>query len=344
MSPEQLWAKRRFLFGKMWEDSAVERGLFERLVGQGRVLSIASAGDTALHLAGATGSVVQAIDINPGQIHLCRLKLALLRSMRPPDFARLLVHDARSEARQVLSSLPPDSAEFWRDNLSLLEGGTSRAGRVDRLMAWWLRLFHFFLLAPDRCERFLQLDQPEHQVSVFEREWTGRRWRAAFRLILNPALLALVYGREFVKQLPSDLESIMRLRMEAFLTRTPARNNPYLWQTFAPSRIPPVLPPYLADWGEVSFSVGSLESLSSSDRFDFFHLSNILEVAGQPQIERLKNDLQARAQPGAIVVLRFMCPRAPVWPEFQFLNEESRAASELDRAFFCNHFQVYRIP
>src|SRR5687768_12321771 len=56
------------LFGRMYEDSAVELGAFEP---GGRVFCIASAGCTAFDLAGR-GDDVTAVDINPAQVEYVR--------------------------------------------------------------------------------------------------------------------------------------------------------------------------------------------------------------------------------------------------------------------------------
>jgi hypothetical protein len=60
------------LFGRTWEDPAVEDALFPP---GGRVLCIASAGDTARSLAAGGRSVV-AVDINPAQLDEVRRRLA----------------------------------------------------------------------------------------------------------------------------------------------------------------------------------------------------------------------------------------------------------------------------
>jgi hypothetical protein len=62
----------RLLFGRMYEDPAIEDALFPP---SGRVLCIASAGDTARALA-ASGRTVLAVDINPAQVEEVARRLA----------------------------------------------------------------------------------------------------------------------------------------------------------------------------------------------------------------------------------------------------------------------------
>jgi hypothetical protein len=58
------WARPRLLFGRMYEDPAIELGA---LPACGRILCVASAGDVAMALA-RSGREVTAVDVNPAQI------------------------------------------------------------------------------------------------------------------------------------------------------------------------------------------------------------------------------------------------------------------------------------
>src|SRR5450755_3259291 len=65
---------QRLVFGRMYEDAAIE----SQVLPPGRVLCIASAGDTALALAG-DGRQVVAVDLNHAQISYVRSRLDGLR-------------------------------------------------------------------------------------------------------------------------------------------------------------------------------------------------------------------------------------------------------------------------
>ena len=132
--------------------------------------------------------------------------------------------------------------------------------------------------------------------------------------------------------------------MESFLTSTPASKNPYLWQTFLPHEADAPRPPYLNSSGHVDFQIGTIGSaLKKRSKYDFFALSNILEVAPREECASTLAALRALARPRAIAVLRFMVPRPRVWPEAEYLEKESAEARVRDRAFFCNEIQVYRV-
>lgn len=337
---ESLWNKSGLLFGKMWEDPEVERELMWHDNSR-RVLCIASAGDTALALASDKGVKVTALDINPAQIHLCRLKQALLTC---GTLSTALRTDARRLFEHVEPLLDEDTRQFWTRHRKLLKSGLCMCGRVDFVMSLWARLFRFFLVSEEKVREMLESDQTSRQRELFRREWDGRLWRWAFRLALNPLLLSFIYPPEFVRLLPRNLTEVMRERMKEFVTGAPAKTNPYLWQTFLPEEADAPRPPYLDSHGSVSFHIGTIETVvRHRTRFDFFALSNILEVASPEQCAATLRAIRSVARPGALAVLRFMFPRPPVWSDVEFLREESERARAHDRAFFCNEFQVYRL-
>lgn len=68
--PVRITGRGRLVFGQMFEDHAVDAAVLP----VGRVLCIASAGDTAFALAGA-GSEVTALDSNPAQLRYVRQRL-----------------------------------------------------------------------------------------------------------------------------------------------------------------------------------------------------------------------------------------------------------------------------
>jgi S-adenosylmethionine:diacylglycerol 3-amino-3-carboxypropyl transferase len=129
-APETAWEAGRFdarrgarkvLFGRMYEDAAIELAAFKP---GGRVFCIASAGCTAMQLAPRHRAV--AVDINPVQLEYARRRLAggpmqhgsaerLMASIRA--FA-LLVGWRASRLREFLElDDPAQQIEYWRRHL-----------------------------------------------------------------------------------------------------------------------------------------------------------------------------------------------------------------------------------
>jgi len=337
---KELWNRDGLLFGKMWEDATVEQKLLDR-VAPCRAFSIASAGDTALALAANPNAEITALDINPAQIHLAQLKQALLREHITPK--GLLYQDVRPHLASV--RLPADTRAYWQKNSHLLKHGFHLAGRVDRFMNLYLRIFKLLFVSEEKIEALLQCNDPERQEHLFRTQWNKWSLHWAVKLALNRWLLRLIYPEQLVRALPPDFPSQMRERMERFLTAFPAEANPYLRQTLQPKGPGRAPPPYLQAWGEVDFQVGTLAEIPDRQnrKFRFFHLSNILEAASPQLLEETRREVERLAAEDALVILRFMAPRPPVWEYGGFLEQESKDASEADRAFFCNQIQIYRL-
>ena len=347
-SLKEAWTRGGLLFGKMWEDALVEMELARQIVDQNgvcRVLSVASSGDTSFALASVRGVEVQSTDINPAQICLCEPKQVIMSELGPQALRDDLYRDARPTFYRLRSQLPLPCRNFWDAHNYLLTDGFHRAGRVDRMMSFWLWLFSKLVVSRTGIDALLCCHKPCLQRELVESQWQGWKWQWGIRFAFWKPLLRAVYGRELADRLPANFAQEMSRRLLRFLTDFQANSNPYLWQAFAEAELGPVQAPYLKAWGPVEFFQGTVEEHVErrSHNYDFFVLSNILEVADSSQRSSLLKAIRRAAQPGALVCLRFMAPRPPTWPELEYLEEESLESGEKDRAFFCNHFQLYRM-
>ncbi len=130
---ETIWSSGRLLgagdpaviFGFQHEDASIETGLLRR-AGGGRVLCVASGGETAFALLASGASEVVALDANPAQLHLVEAKLAALRAGRldwmTENAADLLEHPALAGA----------AGDYWRRRPERLRRGLCFTGTVER--------------------------------------------------------------------------------------------------------------------------------------------------------------------------------------------------------------------
>ena len=114
--------------------------------GRDRVLSIASAGDMPLSLLALGAESVIAVDVDPRQLHLSRLKVAAVRRLDREEAIRFLGfmpasrQSRRRWLREVLPALPPDARLFWEWHEEDAAGGAIWAGRYERYISWLMRL------------------------------------------------------------------------------------------------------------------------------------------------------------------------------------------------------------
>ncbi len=194
--------RERVVFGHMHEDHAVEL----RAAGEsadGEALVIASGGDLALALVGA-GMRVLAVDTNPAQIALVRLKIAVARAGGPDRAAGWMTGDAR----EALDIVPAEECARWVPHASSLRHGLCFCGRVDRALG------HF---GPAVRWAF---DWPRGDPGALRR---GVRRVGAQVLRL---LVAAVHGRAVAERVDAAAVELLERRFEESLARDEAWSNP----------------------------------------------------------------------------------------------------------------------
>jgi hypothetical protein len=127
-------------FAQVREDPRLDREIAETLPPDGVVVMIASGGETVVPLARQPLARIHAVDMNPAQIAIARLKLHLARTTPPDAICRILGHEPMppSERRKTLESLLatlllPETILGPLDLVSEL--GPDHAGRYERCFA-----------------------------------------------------------------------------------------------------------------------------------------------------------------------------------------------------------------
>lgn len=154
----------------------------------GRALSILAAGGRAFGLLLGDPSEVVAIDRNPAQIHLGRLKVAAMRRLdRDAYLAFVGIREGRARAemyRAMRDELPADARAFWDDRPADIAEGIQHVGRTERSIARVSPVLRRFLnSAVVRMRAAASLEeQGEIARAVFDRPTV----RAVLALIFNP--------------------------------------------------------------------------------------------------------------------------------------------------------------
>jgi S-adenosylmethionine:diacylglycerol 3-amino-3-carboxypropyl transferase len=197
----------------------------------------------------------------------------------------------------------PVQIEYARARLA---GAPVRDGVAERWMARLRRALPLLGLRERDLRVFLQLADPAEQTRVWRERLATRRFRAALRCALHPAVLRLTHGARFVRTLPPRFDRIIHERLERAWATHPNRDNPYAWRlllgedppaTESEPAIPTPVELVCADAAEY------LESCPPAS-FDGFSLSNMLDAAPPAYRERLLAAVRRAGTPGAVLVLR----------------------------------------
>ena len=319
-------------FGISQEDERTEAAALD-LQPTDRVLCVASAGDMPLSLLALGAGEVHAVDVDPHQLELTRLKLAAVCALPRQDAARFLGFRPAPAGQRlawldvVTAALAPASAAFWRTHRAEVAAGAIWAGRFERYVRRLAPLL-LALVGPGRVRAFFDAATLDQQRRRFDASFGRRRVRALFKLAFHPAVFRRrgmdprsLSHRDAARSLGDQYFDQLR----QMGTATPAADNPLfqlmlLGHTLGADVVPAYLSAPgaarvrarcahvhlhqadLADWLEAA----------PPDAFDKVHLSNVPDWLDAAAFARVLRLVCARARRPARVVWRFIHVDRPV--------------------------------
>jgi S-adenosylmethionine-diacylglycerol 3-amino-3-carboxypropyl transferase len=319
-------------FGLSQEDERTEAAALE-LSSLDRVLSIASAGDMPLSLLALGANRVDAVDVDPAQLHLTRLKLAATRSLDRADavaFLGFLPAPATQRLvwlHHLLPALPEPSRRFWLRNKDSVQSGAIWAGRYEQYVARIVRVA-LPVLGRKGFDALFECTSIAQQQVVFRSHFDRRRMRLLFDVAFHPKIFSSrgMDPRSLQHrsaQLPLGQQYFQHFR--ALCTATPAWQNHLLQLTLLGRVLNiDVVPAYLSEAGVrvireradhlqlvQSDLVSYLEKLEPGG-FDKAHLSNLPDWLDQDAFDHVMHLLAHKAAPGARFVWRYIHVSRPI--------------------------------
>lgn len=304
-------------FGVAQEDERTEA----RVLHGARLLCVASGGEVPLGLA-ARGAVVDAVDVDVAQLHLCALKLAAARALDPADAARFLGYADGAGRGGIYADLrprlPEDARTFWDAHLDAIAGGVVGAGRFEgfvRKVRWLITI----LVGRRWLEALCRADDPAEQARIFDAH-VGRPWvRAIFRVAFHPRVYArrgLAAEALAQRDDPESLWDQYFRWLRTFCVATPSADNWFLPFLLLGGLIDPARgPDFLRrPVGAVRFLHADLGSqLAEGHVYDGVHLSNLGDWMDAPAFAALLGTLRRACPPGTPFVWReLQAYRAPI--------------------------------
>lgn len=308
-------------FSSVNEDWRTEARALQ-LEGDDVVLCVTGSGDRPLDLlAQAEPRRIVAIDRDPAQNELLRLKMAAIESLDYEEYVRFLgLREAPPAERldtfqQLAPSLRPESASFWRAHTDELAHGVLYAGRFERYFAKVSYIAR--LLRGPVIERLFQFEDIDKQRPFVDDIWDRRWWRYTFRVLLHPLVSRVLYGDPaYFAHVDVRVGSYLYDAMTRFLRRHPARESFMLHLIFR-GRLPDHdLPPYLTRQGVATLrdrlnridvrTADVVEHLNSvpSETYSRYSLSDLPSYLSQDAFARLLEGVQHSARPDARIVIR----------------------------------------
>jgi S-adenosylmethionine-diacylglycerol 3-amino-3-carboxypropyl transferase len=333
-------------FAQVREDALVDLEVV-RTFERPRVLMVASGGCTAAALA-ASGTVaaLHLVDPNPAQLALSRLKLSLLGT--DPAFrvallghAMMPVAERRQRLSEALDAIGLPSSMLGPPDV-VAQKGPDFAGKYERV---FLALKEALGDSSREVESLLAMGDVSEQRA---RAASGTSIRRVLTVALHDVMalenLVAVFGEEATRNPVQSFADHFAQRLFQVLAALPAATNPYLWQMLLGRYPDRAVVPWLSTGKqtsntEVTWEVDSMLPVleRSAEKFDFIHLSNILDwLSPESAAETLERARQNLCPRGCVLVrqLNSSLDIPSIAPQFRWDVDGARRLHDSDRSFF----------
>ncbi|MBI3070932.1 MAG: DUF3419 family protein [Deltaproteobacteria bacterium] len=320
-----------------------------------RVVAVTGSGDRPLHLLMRRPALVVAVDANPAQTHLLRLKVAAMSQLSFEDYVAFLgLVDARDERLAVLprlaSCLAPETLAYWSAERRTIARGVLYAGRWER---YYQRISRVARGLRGRVlRRLFEFGDLSEQRAFVRGTWDRAWWRLVY-----DALCSRIFSRLFLRDPAffANVDPSMRVGryiydgMLASLDRTLARENFMMSLVFRGRLSPDDLPPYLSQSGveairphldrltDATDNVIAFLERQPQASFTRFSLSDVPSYLDPKSFERLLEAVVHSATPGARVCIREFLSAHRIPSRFDDILERDAALEAdlraTDRAF-----------
>lgn len=316
------------------------------------VLCLTASGARPLDLLLGDPARIIAIDINPAQNELLRLKIAAFRALEYDDLLAWLgispsPHRLQLHAR-VEALLPPASRSFWRARRRAIAAGIWHSGRWERVLR--LGAAGTGLIRGRQINALFEAPTLEDQARIWRDHFDDVIWHGAVRLLSRRWFWTRIIGEPGGAFLPDPAESEARLTglfrraSESFFFReSDFAALIFRGRHAASGALPLHLQPQNAAiirhrLDRIHIADAGLSDLGTSGLgpFDAFSLSDFGSYCSGEAYDACWRGILAAARPGARFCERiFMNPVRPgpaLAPHIRMDDALSTALTEADRA------------
>lgn len=329
-------------FAQVREDPRLDLELARRMPEGATVVMIASGGDTVVCL-GRLPLRIHAVDMNPVQLGLSRLKWRLAGE---PAAESLLGHLPMAPAERMAALERLGFSDAFGPPEIVAEQGPDHAGRYEVAFAEIRRR-----LERSRGDLDDLLSSPS---PLAVSPGLGTALDEAFREVMALPNLVCLFGQEATQNPRQPFAEHFIQRTREVIGRFPPATNPFLWQILA-GRFPPG---HRYDWlgsaaptrAEAVWHHGKMaDALDAmpAESADLVHLSNILDWLSPEQAGATLDSARRVLRPGGRVILRQLnstldIPRLD--SGIRWDAELGRAMEARDRSYFYPMIHVGSRP
>lgn len=342
----------------VWEDGDILCDALGPCCRNGRILSIASAGDNVLALLTIDPKEIVAVDINSAQLACLELRISAFRHLdyfAVLSFLGITAANNRNETYQELrADLSPQSQAYWDRNPKDIEEGIVHAGRFEHYIKIFRNYILPFIHSKEKREALFTPRSHPDRLQFYENTWDTFLWRLLFRLFFS----RWVTGKEeqssdFLKYVQGDASERLLRRTKHAMTELSPHTNPYLNYILKGNYNLEALPRYLrAEYketitsrlGRITIVQAPIQEAVKDGQFDGFNLSDIFETMTKEDYESCYESLIAHASPHSrFVYWDTLQPNLIPEELDQFVNTQPELSEVLhwrDKAWFYQTLHV----
>ncbi|MBO6798502.1 DUF3419 family protein [Maricaulis sp.] len=194
------------------EDGRTELAALD-LSPEDRVLCLTASGTRPLDLLLGDPGDILAIDINPAQNHLLRLKIAAFKTLADDELYAYLglqqTPDRLALHARVETVLSEDARRFWSTRTGLVRKGVWNTGRWERVLRFLARILR--LVRGRRLDQLFAARTVEEQHQIWLEHFEDAFWKSSIHLLSSRFFWTHVIGEPGGQFLPDRTETTRRL-------------------------------------------------------------------------------------------------------------------------------------
>jgi S-adenosylmethionine-diacylglycerol 3-amino-3-carboxypropyl transferase len=286
-----------------------------------KVLCITGSGARPLDLLIHNPASIVAIDINPVQNHLLRLKMAAMHQLDYDKYTAFLgLRPMDSKHRldvlnRLSDELTPECLSFWEKHPSVICRGVLYEGRWERYYMRVSRLAR--ILRPRLIKKLFEFEDLNDQRNFVAEHWDTSLWRLAYSAICNPVTSRLfLRDPAFYKYVDVPVAEILYESMQNSLMNHLANENFMMSLILMGKLSNRDLPPHLTEHGfefirsklfRVEVETQNLITYlleQAPVSFSRYSLSDVPSYLSASEFESLLNCIVRTEKPSARFVIR----------------------------------------
>ena len=352
---------KRVAYSTCWEDFDIIKEALKVKKGD-KILSITSGGCNVLNFLIYDPKKIIAIDFNPNQNHILKLKIEAIKHLNHNEFIELLgiVKTDRSNDiyKKIRKYLPKETQAFWDKNSRIIKKGITYNGRQEKYIhsiGQYLR----YLKGERVLINLLRSKNMDEQTNYFNKTLKDFSWKLYFNLVYNKPIMMVAKDKFVFNQVDDSSYHIkFRKRVEDAAASVPAKNNPfmsfallgyYLDENYYPHYLKKKNFAYLKKRVDrIEIRTGPIQEILkelSSNSIDKFNLSNVLDWTSIDEFKKILSDvIRVGKNRSRFCYLNTLMKRhIPKFTNIKSYKKEANKLLKEDKSFLYENFEIGEI-